>query len=36
MHREYNYDSDSDEFRNELFQKYLRKNIEKKSQVKIP
>ena len=30
------YDSNSDEFRIDLFEKYLRKNIEKKSQVKIP
>ena len=36
MHKQYDYDSDSDEFRIELFQKYLRKNTEKKSSVKIP
>ena len=34
MHKK--YDSNSNEFRIELFKKYLRKNIEKKSEVKIP
>lgn len=36
MHKEYNYDSDSEKFRIVLFAKYLRKNTEKKSQVKVP
>ena len=36
MGKEYDYDNNSDEFRIEFFEKYLRKNIEKKSQVKIP
>ena len=36
MGKKYDYDNNSNEFRIEFFEKYLRKNTEKKSQMKIP